>query len=152
MKLTHFFTLFFLLTLNAIFSVSPEDKHRLLVAAQEARTKAYAPYSEYLVGAAVLTKDGTIYSGANVENASYGLTICAERNATCTCVFNGHKDIEAVAVVIKDIGAPCGGCRQVLNEFNPNMEVYLANEDLTLIEEYNLSQLLPHAFGPGNLE
>ncbi len=127
-------------------------QQELINSAKEARKNAYCPYSHYQVGAAVKTKNKKVYRGVNVENASYGMTICAERSAVFNAVTNGDKNIESIAIVTKDGGAPCGGCRQVLNEFNPDMTVIVSNEDATLIKVYTLKELLPHAFGPANLE
>lgn len=129
--------------------------NKLLVAAQAAAEQAYAPYSRFPVGAAVLTDDGTVITGCNVENASYGLTVCAERVASWTAAAAGHRTIRAVAVVApRAKGAtPCGACRQVLNEFAPH------DGDLIVILEGEagpdvvpLSELLPRAFGPADLD
>jgi cytidine deaminase len=124
---------------------------RLIAAAAEARRRAYAPYSRFAVGAAVLA-GGRIYSGANVENASYGLSICAERSAVFAAVGAGERRIEAVAVVT-DTPAPtppCGACRQVLNEFGPRMTVLSATL-AGAVTRTNLSDLLPASFGPESL-
>ena len=124
---------------------------RLIAAATEARRRAYAPYSRFAVGAAVLA-GGRIYSGANVENASYGLSNCAERAAVFAAVGAGERRIEAVAVVT-DTPAPtppCGACRQVLNEFGPGMTVLSATLS-GAVTRTNLSDLLPASFGPGSL-
>ena len=95
--------------------------------AQAARLRAYAPYSGYLVGAAVLAVDGTVVTGCNVENASYGATICAERVALTAAVSQGLRDFTAIAVVTQNGGAPCGMCRQVMAELGPEMAVYIAD-------------------------
>ena len=100
---------------------------RLITAAQAARRNAYAPYSHFTVGAALLAQDGTIYTGCNVENASYGLSICAERNAVFHAVASGTRDFLAVAVATENGVTPCGACRQVLAEFNPQMTVLLVD-------------------------
>jgi cytidine deaminase len=124
---------------------------RLIAAATEARRRAYAPYSRFAVGAAVLA-GGRIYSGANVENASYGLSNCAERAAVFAAVGAGERRIEAVAVVT-DTPAPtppCGACRQVLNEFGPGMTVLSATL-AGAVTRTNLSDLLPASFGPQSL-
>lgn len=126
----------------------------LLSEAREAAKTAYAPYSEFPVGAAVLTADGTVVRGANVENASFGLTICAERVAVAAAVAAGHRAVRAVAVAApRRRGAtPCGACRQVLNEFVP------AGADLVVVLEGEggavavpLRELLPRSFGPNDL-
>jgi len=104
-------------------------ENELLKKAAEVREKAYAPYSDFKVGAAVLTADGSVFTGCNVENASYGLTICAERAAIFAAVAAGHKDITALAIVAdadKPV-SPCGACRQVLAEFARGAEVFSAN-------------------------
>ncbi len=124
---------------------------KLVHAAKAAREKAYAPYSDYRVGAAIMTSSYEIIEGCNIENASYGLTICAERCAVFSALAQNKNDFAAIAVVTKDGGAPCGACRQVLNEFNPDMLVIIANERGEIIEQAVLSSLLPHAFGPQNL-
>lgn len=121
----------------------------LQAAARAARELAYAPYSRYHVGAAVMSADGWIAAGCNVENASYGLTICAERVAIGAAVAGGHRDLVAVCVSLTDVAVPCGACRQVLHEFNPNMLVLL--DDVTrgvdaVPEVVSLAELLPRAF------
>ena len=146
------FCLFFLLNISFLSAKEINTwKKDLIQAAKKARQNAYCPYSKYQVGSAIKTKDGHIYLGANVENAAYGSTICAERSAILNCVSNGHQDIEAIAIVTRDGGSPCGACRQMINEFNPNALVITSNEDETKIEEYLLSDLLKDAFGPKNV-
>src|ERR1700741_3390871 len=103
--------------------MDPAIGQRLVEAAIAARSRAHAPYSNFQVGAAVATASGEIFGGCNVENASYGLTICAERAAVCAAVAAGHKEIVAVAVVTLGAASPCGACRQVLSEFGPSMEI-----------------------------
>jgi cytidine deaminase len=118
----------------------------LLRAAEDARRHAHAPYSRYLVGAAVEAEDGRIYAGCNVENASYGLTICAERAAVCAAVVAGARRIRR-AVVVTDSdppGAPCGACRQVLAEFGLDMEVVAVGPSRRM--QWSLRELLPSAF------
>lgn len=127
-------------------------KKNLVAAAIKARSLAYAPYSHYFVGAALLTKQEEIVSGSNVENASYGLSLCAERTAIFKAVTNGQREFTAIAVVTKDGGFSCGACRQVLNEFNPNILVIVANGEGKILKEANLNELLPYAFGPTNLK
>ncbi|XP_037335229.1 zgc:103586 isoform X2 [Pungitius pungitius] len=114
---------------------------------------AYCPYSRFPVGAAVLTADGAIITGCNVENASYGLTVCAERTAVQRAVVEGHRRFTAIAVAcdIKDrFVGPCGACRQVLMEFGSDLTVYLTKPDGTY-KETSLSELLPLAFSPAHL-
>lgn len=127
----------------------------LLAAAREMVEMAYVPYSGFPVGAAVLTPDGTIVRGVNVENASYGLTCCGERNAVFTAVGQGHRTIRAVAISTpRAPGAtPCGACRQVLNEFKPAdgpLAIILDGPDGPIVTD--LDTLLPSSFGPRELE
>jgi len=126
---------------------------RLVTAARAARARAYAPYSRYKVGAAVLTRGGVVYAGCNVENATYGATLCAERSAIAAMVSAGDSDPVACAVVTAgpEPGAPCGICRQVLAEFAREMAVLLVAEDpkgkIVGRRSQRLSRLLPQAFG-----
>jgi cytidine deaminase len=126
---------------------------KLIQAAEEARTKAYAPYSGFKVGAAILGDDDLIYTGANIENASYGLAICAERVALFKAVSSGIRCFKALAVIadLDNPVSPCGACRQVLVEFAPEMTVYLANTKGKIVET-TVAKLLPHAFTPSQLE
>lgn len=122
------------------------DFTQLIKAAAKARERAYAPYSKFSVGAALLTKSGDIFAGCNVENVSLGLTICAERAAIATAIANGHKEFVAVAVVtsFNEPVFPCGACRQVLAEFNPKLEI-VASTTGGRSETALLSDLLPHS-------
>ena len=128
------------------------DSAALIQAAIEAREEAYAPYSHFHVGAAVATAEGVIYTGCNIENASYGATACAERVALFKAVSAGAHDIEAIAIVCGDdrLARPCGICRQVLAEFNPRMQVVCANAQGDF-EVCSLDDLLPLSFGPDDL-
>jgi len=128
-----------------------DEKTKLIQIAIEARKKAYVPYSHYPVGAALLTKSGKIYTGANIENAAFSVTICAERTAIFKAVSEGERDLQAIAVVTKNGGTPCGSCRQVMAEFNPNMKIYIANEKGELVQETILKEILPGYFGPESL-
>ncbi|MCS7263346.1 MAG: cytidine deaminase [Armatimonadetes bacterium] len=122
------------------------DWDALIAAAQQVRKKAYAPYSQFQVGAALLGKSGRIYVGCNVENASYGLTICAERNAVFSAVAEGEREFIALVVAGKDAQVfPCGACRQVLAEFCYDLPMRIVGEDGTQTET-NLRNLLPNAF------
>jgi cytidine deaminase len=123
----------------------------LIDLAGKARKKAYAPYSRYKVGAALLGKSGKVYTGCNVENASYGHTVCAERTAVLKAVSEGEMEFEAIAVVTKNGGSPCGACRQVLSEFAPKLTIYIADKN----GEYRtttIQKLLPDSFTPAHLE
>lgn len=128
------------------------ESTKLVEAALLAREKAYAPYSNYSVGSAVLTDDGEIFVGCNVENASFGLTNCAERAAIYNAIAHGKRNFRALALVLQKDGVPCGACRQVMNEFNPNLEIVIANPDGKIVQRTSLEALLPQAFGPNNLE
>ena len=125
----------------------------LAARAQEACIKAYSPYSKFRVGAALLTTSDEIYTGCNVENASYGLTICAERNAIFHAVAEGMTGIKALLVYTptEKPTAPCGACRQVLNEFGPDAQIICVCDGPERID-LRVSNLLPQAFGPANLE
>jgi cytidine deaminase len=124
----------------------------LVAAARQARTRAYAPYSNFTVGAAVLAGE-RVYAGCNVENASYGLCICAERVAATTAVAAGERRIDAVAVVgsARRPTPPCGACRQFLSEFGPDMAVIVETPDGDR-EVWTMSEVLPHPFGPEFLD
>jgi cytidine deaminase len=126
-------------------------KRELIHRARLARRRAYAPYSGYAVGAALLASSGKIYTGVNVENAAYPTGTCAERSAAFHAVGRGERAFEAVAVVTENGVAPCGACRQVLSEFGPEMIVLIADNDGRLVRQLKLSQLLPYAFGPRHL-
>lgn len=124
----------------------------LITAAREASKRAYCPYSKFPVGAALLTAEGQIVSGCNVENASYGLTMCAERTAVFGAVVHGHRGIKAIAIYTPTSipSAPCGACRQVLNEFAPEAEVIGICDGGDEIR-MTVQELFPQAFGPHNL-
>jgi cytidine deaminase len=121
------------------------DPKELVDRAAAARQNAYAPYSGYPVGAAVMTASGAVYAGCNVENASSGLTVCAERTAIQRAVSQGDREITALAVVTEDGVSPCGACRQVRQEFANDAEVFLASAN-GAIEETTLGELLPSPF------
>ena len=127
-----------------------EMKEALVAAACKAREQAYAPYSEYKVGAAVLTEGGRIYTGVNVENAAYGSTICGERAAVFAAVTDGHRRILAVAVCTEHGASPCGACRQVIGEFAGNIPIYMSDHN-GKVHDGHLRKLLPHRFGPEDL-
>ena len=123
----------------------------LIDLARQARKRAYTPYSHYKVGAALLGKSGTVYTGCNVENASYGHTVCAERTAVLKAVSEGETEFEAIAVVTKNGGSPCGACRQVLAEFGLDTWVIVADETGRVVSQSTVGELLPGAFGPPDL-
>ncbi len=123
----------------------------LVQAAQEARKHAYAGYSGYRVGAAVLTEEGLIFTGANVENAVYPLGLCAERVAVFKAVSEGYRTFRALAVVTANAGAPCGSCRQVLWEFAPDALIIVADPQGHIHWETPLRELLPRPFGAVDL-
>lgn len=125
---------------------------RLIADAHEARRHSYSPYSEFAVGAALLTAGGTIYTGCNVENAAYGLTICAERVALCKAISEGEREFRAIGVVGPEPGlSPCGSCRQALWEFAPGLMVFAEGPDGTIVE-WPLRDLLPHPFESSRFE
>jgi cytidine deaminase len=126
------------------------ERDELIQAAFEAQRQAYAPYSNFPVGAAIRTASGKIYQGCNVENASFGLTNCAERVAAGTAVAAGDREFTGVAVVSRGGVSPCGACRQFLAEFSPNVEIVMVDSlKPDVIHEATLAQLLPGRFeGP----
>lgn len=130
--------------------ITSAQKKQLVEAAMQARTAAYAPYSHYQVGAALLTVSGRVVTGCNVENASYGLSNCAERTAVFKMVSDGEQEITAVAIATDNGGSPCGACRQVLVEFAGNVPVLLVDSQ-GQVKEYTLYGLLPAHFGPEHL-
>ncbi|MCY4021275.1 MAG: cytidine deaminase [Chloroflexi bacterium] len=124
----------------------------LINAAIAASEMAYIPYSSYRVGAALLTLDGDVYTGCNVESASYTPTICAERTALVKAISEGQRRFSTVAVVTRDGGSPCGVCRQLLYEFSPEMLVIMADLEGAVHQRVILADLLPFGFGPANLQ
>ncbi|HEY61904.1 MAG TPA: cytidine deaminase [Anaerolineae bacterium] len=131
--------------------LTDDQRQKLIQVAIQARKWAYAPYSNYKVGAALLTSSGKIYDGVNVENAAYPVTMCAERVAVFKAISEGEKKFEAIAVVTTNGGAPCGSCRQVLAEFGLNTLVLVADSDGNLISEDTVGDLLPGAFTSNDL-
>ena len=133
----------------------PDDQtlQEMAKRAKASSEKAYCPYSKFRVGAAVLTHDGQMFEGCNVENASYGLTICAERNAVFQMVARAKQKIAAVVIytTTPKPAAPCGACRQVINEFGPDALVMSICDGPDVLKK-KLSDLLPDAFGPANLK
>ena len=127
---------------------------KLLQLAKEARQQAYVPYSKFPVGAAIITKDGKVYQGCNIENASFGLTNCAERTAIFKAVSEGETAFGAIAVIADTVGpvSPCGACRQVMVEFcEPTMPVYLTNLNGD-VQQTTVGELLPGAFTTEDLQ
>lgn len=122
----------------------------LLALARLAREKSYSPYSKWAVGAALLTASGRVFQGCNIENASFGMTICAERTAVFKAVSEGETEFVAIAIASEKTAPwPCGACRQVLNEFAPDLRVMVTWDGN--VDEMPLSALLPHGFGPKEL-
>jgi cytidine deaminase len=136
-----------------IVAISESVLGELKRCAREAATHAYAPYSGFTVGAAVLADGGDIHSGANVENASFGLSNCAERNAIFRAVAQGARKLDALVVYTPTAAAttPCGACRQVLLEFGAEALVVCCTDDDASERRFELAELLPQAFGPSSL-
>lgn len=128
-----------------------KDIERLIRAAEEARDQAYAPHSHFYVGAALLLADGEIVRGCNVENASYGLSICAERVAASTAVANGHRTFLGIAIASVGGVSPCGACRQFLSEFGTDLHVVMTDVLTGNRQLRRLAQLLPDAFDASRL-
>ena len=126
-------------------------RSKLIELALEARERAYAPYSNYRVGAALVTSTGKFFTGCNVESAAYPTSMCAERVAVFKAVSEGEREFLAIAVVTSNGGTPCGACRQVLAEFGLETVVLIADAGGNLKQEAILAELLPGAFGPGDL-
>jgi cytidine deaminase len=129
-----------------------DTKHALMEAAREVRARAYAPYSRYPVGAAVLTESGAVFTGVNVENAAFPAGMCAERTAVFKAVTEGELRFRAVAVVTSNAGSPCGSCRQVLAEFGLDTIVLIGDDSGRIVQETSVRALLPASFGPGDLD
>lgn len=127
------------------------SNEELVERAREVRNLAYAPYSDYPVGAALLARSGQVFEGVNVENAAYPTTMCAERNAVFAAVAHGERAFDAIAVVTENGGEPCGACRQVLSEFGLDVLVIAADATGQIKMQAKLSDLLPNAFGPQDL-
>ena len=132
-------------------ALDPQLEASLAERATQARQWAYAPYSHYSVGAALLTASGKIYDGVNVENAAYPDTICAERTAAVKAVSEGEREFVAIAVASSNGGMPCGSCRQVLAEFGMDALVLVVNGDGAILQRATVRELLPDSFGPAQL-
>jgi cytidine deaminase len=133
-------------------NLSNEERQALIELANEARRRAYAPYSDYNVGAALRTKSGRVFTGCNVENAAYPTSMCAERVAVFKAVSEGEREFEVIAVATSNGGSPCGGCRQVLAEFGLDTIVLIADGQGHLFLETTVAGLLPGAFTPQDLK
>jgi len=129
-------------------NLNDEENRSLINLANEARRYAYAPYSNYQVGAALRTKSGRIFTGVNVESAAYPTTICAERVAIYKAVSEGEREFDVIAVVTENGGSPCGSCRQVMAEFGLKTRVLIADGRGNLLKEMTVAELLPEAFTP----
>ncbi|MDR7857125.1 cytidine deaminase [Tissierella sp.] len=128
------------------------NKKELIKKALEAQKMAYVPYSKFRVGAALITDEDEVFTGCNIEIASYSPTLCAERTAIFKAVSEGHKKIKTIAIVgDSDFTYPCGVCRQVIREFGKDATVIIANSEDDY-REYKLEELLPHSFGPEDLD
>ncbi|HVF25686.1 MAG TPA: cytidine deaminase [Anaerolineales bacterium] len=133
-------------------ALTNEECQALIDLGNTARQRAYVPYSNYPVGAALRTKTGRIYTGVNVENAAYPQTMCAERVAIFKAISDGEREFEVISVVTDNGGSPCGGCRQVMAEFALDMIVLMANGKGRLVKESTVKELLPEAFTPEHLK
>lgn len=128
------------------------DNRELIEKAFEAKEKAYVPYSKFHVGAAVQMEDGSIYTGCNIESASYSPTICAERTAIFKAISEGKRNVKTIAIVgDSEYTYPCGVCRQVIREFGKDAHIIIA-KSLDEYKEYSLEELLPYSFGPEDLD
>jgi cytidine deaminase len=132
-------------------TVSDDERSALVDLATEARRRAYAPYSKYLVGAALRTKSGKLYTGCNIENAAYPDSMCAERVAIFKAVSEGEKEFDVIVVVTSNGGSPCGSCRQVMAEFGLDTIIVLADSNGRVVQEMTVGGLLPAAFTPKDL-
>lgn len=132
--------------------LSKQETQALIDLANEARCRAYVPYSNYPVGAALRTRSGRIFTGVNVENAAYPTTMCAERIAIYKAVSEGEREFDVIAVVTPNGGSPCGGCRQVMAEFGLDTIVLIADGQGRLLQQTTVKDLLPGAFTPDHLK
>jgi cytidine deaminase len=134
-----------------MISLTNEQSVELLRKAAAMRAFAYAPYSNYAVGAALLTAQGAIYTGVNIENAAYPTGICAERVAIFSAVAAGEREFTAIAISTSNGGTPCGACRQVMAEFSQSMMILIGDAQGNLLEKATVKEMLPGAFGPDKL-
>lgn len=137
--------------MSQLLDSSSMDKDQLVELARQARELAYAPYSGFSVGVALLTKSGRVFTGANVENAVYPLGLCAERNAIFQAVTQGEREFEAIAIMTEPGVTPCGSCRQVMYEFNDGSLHIIIADAAGNTTTYTLAELLPAAFGSDDL-
>jgi cytidine deaminase len=135
-----------------MIKLTKDERRALIDLAKEARRRAYAPYSNYPVGAVLRTRSGRIFTGCNVENAAYPTSMCAERIAIYKAVSEGEKEFDVVAVVTPNGGTPCGSCRQVMAEFGLDTLVLVADAEGRLVQESTVAGLLPGAFTPKDLK
>ncbi len=129
-------------------ALTDSERQALIDLAIEARRRAYAPYSNYPVGASLRTKSGRLFAGCNVENAAFPTSMCAERVAIFKAISEGEREFEAIAVVTSNGGSPCGSCRQVMAEFGLDTVVLISDADGRLVQETTVAGLLPGAFTP----
>lgn len=132
--------------------ITNKTKDQLILSAIKASKNAYAPYSNYSVGAALLSESGEIFTGVNVENAAFPSSICAERVAITKAVSEGHQRFVLLAVVTKQGGMPCGACRQVISEFSSNLPIVVGDFEGNIVQETTISSLLPYSFGAEDLK
>jgi len=132
-------------------TLTDQERQALIDLANEARRRAYAPYSRYLVGAALRTKSGRLFTGCNIENAAYPTGICAERVAIFKAVSEGEREFDVIAVATDNGGMPCGSCRQVMAEFGLETIVLIGDGGGRLLRELTVAELLPGAFTPKDL-
>jgi cytidine deaminase len=131
--------------------LSDQKRDELITAALQVRDNAYVPYSRYAVGAALLAESGVVYTGANIENAVYSETICAERSAVFGAASQGEREFTTIVVATENGGSPCGACRQVMSEFGLEMRVIMVNREGEIVHEATVGELLPISFGPDDL-
>jgi cytidine deaminase len=135
-----------------MIELTEDERRGLIDLASEASRRAYAPYSNYPVGAALRTRSGRLFTGCNVENAAYPTTMCAERIAIYKAVSEGEKEFDVIAVVTPNGGSPCGSCRQVMAEFGLDTVVLVADGEGRLVQETTVAGLLPGAFTPKDMK
>lgn len=132
--------------------ITNKTKDQLILSAIKASKNAYAPYSNYSVGAALLSESGEIFTGVNVENAAFPSSICAERVAITKAISEGKQRFVLLAVVTKQGGMPCGACRQVISEFSSNLPIVVGDFEGNIVQETTISSLLPYSFGAEDLK